>query len=205
MTDQRAHWDGVYAAKRASEVSWFQSKPELSLRLVRRTGVSRTARVIDVGAGASMLVDFLVADGFTDVSVLDIASPALDQARARLGDRALNVGWIVADITAWRTPKTYHLWHDRAVLHFLVEPSAQSVYADVVRAAVAPDGWVIIGGFAPGGPVKCSGLSIVQHDATSLGRLLGDDFQLMETHGEVHVTPWGADQAFRYHLFRRKA
>lgn len=203
MTDQREHWNDVYAGQ-ASEVSWFQAEPGLSLKLIRRTGVACSAPLIDVGGGASTLVDCLLAGGFTDISVLDIASPGLEQAKARLGERASDASWIVADIATWRPCRTFALWHDRAVLHFLVEPSAQAAYADVLRAAVVPDGWAIVGGFAPGGPVKCSGLSIVQHDAASLGRLFGDDFELVETHGEVHVTPWGAEQAFRYHLFRRR-
>ncbi len=198
MTEQCA-----VTARQAPEMSWLRPAPELSLKLVRRTGISCTAPLIDVGGGASSLVDCLLTHGFTDVSVVDVASPGLEEANTRLGERAAMVDWIVADVTAWRPCRTFQLWHDHAVLHFLVEPSAQSAYADALRAAVAPEGWAIIGGIAPGGPAKCSGLNIVQHDAISLCRLLGDDFQLMEAHGEVHATPWG-DQAFRCHVLRRK-
>jgi len=205
MPDPITHWDGVYSAKRAEEVSWHQAEPTLSLKLIRRTGVARTAAVVDVGGGASTLVDHLLRDGFTDVTVLDIAASGLEQARARLGKSAERAGWIAADVTAWCPPKRFRLWHDRAVLHFLTEPDHQAAYARTLRAALEGDGWAIIAGFAPGGPAKCSGLPIIQHDGESLQRLLGDEFDLMETHSETHVTPRAAEQAFRYHLFRRSA
>lgn len=205
MTDQPAHWDRVYTEKRAEEVSWRQDEPALSLKLILRTGVGRDAPIIDIGGGASTLVDHLLLGGFRDLTVLDIAAPGLEQAKARLGDQAQTVDWIVSDVTAWRPTRKRRLWHDRAVLHFLTEPAAQAAYAETLRSALDGDGWAIIAGFAPGGPAKCSGLEIVQHDGGSLSKLLGDEFQLMETHGEIHLTPWGAEQAFRYHLFRRDA
>lgn len=205
MTDQQAHWDRVYTEKRAEEVSWRQEEPTLSLKLIARTGVSVDAPIVDVGAGASTLVDHLIERGFRDVSVLDIAAPGLEQVKTRLGPRSTEVHWVVHDVTTWRPVRGYRLWHDRAVLHFLTDPAAQAAYAATMRTALDGDGWAIIGGFAPGGPAKCSGLEIVQHDGTSLSKLLGDEFQLMETHGEIHLTPWSAEQTFRYHLFRRNA
>jgi hypothetical protein len=203
MTDQNAHWERVYTEKRAEEVSWRQDEPALSLKLILRTGVGRDAPIIDVGGGASTLVDHLLLGGFSDLSVLDIAAPGLEQAKTRLGERAGRINWVVSDVTAWRPSRKHRLWHDRAVLHFLTEPAQQAAYAETLRSAIEGDGWAIIAGFAPGGPAKCSGLEIVQHDGESLSRILGDDFQLMETHGETHFTPWGSEQAFRYHLFRR--
>lgn len=205
MTDQNAHWDRVYAEKRAEEVSWRQTEPTLSLKLIARTGVGPDAPIVDVGGGASTLVDHLLERGFRDISVLDIAASGLDQAKSRLGDQGQEVKWLVHDVTSWRPTRKHRLWHDRAVLHFLTSPADQAAYVQTLRAALDGDGWAIIAGFAPGGPVKCSGLEIVQHDGVSLSRLFGDEFQLMETHGEVHLTPWGAEQAFRYHLFRRNA
>lgn len=205
MTDQNAHWDRVYTEKRAEEVSWRQDEPELSLKLIRRTGIAPDAPIIDVGGGASTLVDHLLWGGFRDLTVLDIAASALEQAKTRLGDRANEVNWTVSDVTAWRPARKHRLWHDRAVLHFLTEPAQQAAYAETLRAALDGDGWAIIAGFAPGGPATCSGLEIVQHDGASLSKLLGDAFQLMETHGEIHLTPWGSEQAFRYHLFRRNS
>ncbi len=205
MTDQNAHWDRVYNEKRAEDVSWRQDEPTLSLKLVRRTGVGHDAQLVDVGGGASTLVDHLLATGFCNLTVLDIAASGLEQTKARLGQQAEKVNWVVSDVRAWRPARRFRLWHDRAVLHFLTEPADQAAYVDTLRSAVDGDGWAIIAGFAPGGPAKCNGLEIVQHDGVSLARLLGDGFQLLETHGEIHVTPWGAEQAFRYHLFRRNA
>jgi SAM-dependent methyltransferase len=204
-TDRAPHWDNVYGAKRADEVSWFQSRPETSLKLIHRIGPSRDAAIIDVGAGASRLTECLIEEGFTDLSVLDISAAGLAQAKHRLGRDAARVSWITADVTSWRPPRTYTIWHDRAVLHFLTDAASQRAYADVLRAATQADSWIIIGGFAPGGPTKCSGLDIVQHDAESLGALLGEGFTLLETHGEIHVTPADREQAFRYHLFQRRS
>lgn len=203
MTDQNVHWDRVYTEKRAEEVSWRQDEPTLSLKLIARTGVGLYAPIVDVGGGASTLVDHLLERGFRDIAVLDIAASGLDQAKSRLGDKSQKVKLLVHDVTSWRPPRKHRLWHDRAVLHFLTSPGDQAAYVQTLRAALEEDGWAIIAGFAPGGPAKCSGLKIVQHDGVSLSKLLGDEFQLMETHGEIHFTPWGAEQAFRYHLFRR--
>ncbi|MFN3464776.1 MAG: class I SAM-dependent methyltransferase [Terricaulis sp.] len=205
MTDQNAHWDRVYSEKRAEDVSWRQDEPTLSLKLIARTGVGHDAKIVDVGGGASTLVDSLLATGFRHLTVLDIAASGLEQAKARLGPQAQDADWVISDVRTWRPAQRFRLWHDRAVLHFLTEPGDQAAYADTLRSSVDGDGWAIIAGFAPGGPAKCSGLEIVQHDGVSLARLLGDEFQLMETHGEIHLTPGGAEQAFRYHLFRRIA
>lgn len=205
MLDLAMHWEDVYATKQAEELSWRQAEPTLSLKLMGRIGISRGAALVDVGGGASTLVDHLLRDGFDDVTVLDIAAPALDQARARLRADAERASWIAADVTAWRPAKRFRLWHDRAVMHFLTEPIRQAAYARTLHTALEGDGWAIIAGFAPGGPARCSGLPIVQHDGQSLQRLLGDAFELMETHGETHLTPRGVEQAFRYHLFRRTA
>lgn len=205
MTDQNVHWDRVYSEKRAEDVSWRQDEPTLSLKLIRRTGIGQDAQLVDIGGGASTLVDHLLAGGFRNLTVLDIAAPGLDQAKARLRSQAADVDWVVSNVRAWRPAHRYRLWHDRAVLHFLTEPADQEAYVETLRSAVDGDGWAIIAGFAPGGPAKCSGLEIVQHDGASLARLLGDEFQLLETHGEIHLTPWGAEQAFRYHLFHRSA
>jgi len=204
-TDRAAHWDNVYRTKAADDVSWFQQRPELSLKLIARTGVARDAAIIDIGGGASSLAACLLDNAHSDLTVLDVAAPALAQSRAALGERATQIHWITSDITAWRPRRRYDVWHDRAVLHFLTNAADQAAYAKVLRDALAPDGSAIIGGFAPGGPTQCSGLDIVQHDAESLGALLGRGFKLLETHGEVHVTPQDREQRFRYHLFQRAA
>jgi hypothetical protein len=202
--ERRTHWETVYSTKQPGEVSWYQPEPELPLKLIRRTLAPHNAAIVDIGGGASTLVDHLVRDGFADITVLDIAAPALEHAKRRLGVSAARVTWIAADVTSWRPARAVDLWHDRAVLHFLTNESDQRAYADTLRATVRPGGWAIIGGFAPHGPLKCSGLDVVRHDANSLRALLGNDFALMETHGEIHVTPQGREQAFRHHLFSRR-
>lgn len=198
-------WDSVYRGKRPTEVSWFQSRPDISLELIHETGAPPDATIADIGGGASTLVDHLLDEGRTSILVLDVSGAALAHARARLAPRDARVTWIIADVTDWQSPCKVDIWHDRAVLHFLTEETDQKAYADTARRAVTQGGWAIIAGFAPGGPRKCSGLDIVQHDAHSLRALLGDAFTLVDTREELHQTPAGRDQAFRYHLFRRSS
>ena len=202
-TERQSHWESVYRDKRPTEVSWFQSRPEISLALIRATGLTSDATIIDIGGGASTLVDRLLDEGRISILVLDISGAALAHARARLGKRADGVTWIRADVTTWQTSREVDLWHDRAVLHFLTEPGDQKAYADAAKRALKRGGWAIIAGFAPDGPRKCSGLDIVQHDARSLNALFGDEFPLVDTRNELHRTPAGGEQAFRYHLLRR--
>lgn len=201
--ERHAHWQGVYSAKAPGAVSWYQERPDISLELIEATGLATAASILDVGAGASTLVDHLLGTGHSALTVLDISAEALRHAQARLASDADRVRWIAADITRWRPELALDLWHDRAVLHFLTAPEDQQAYAATLRAALKPSGWAIIAGFAPGGPLKCSGLEIVQHDADSLAQLLGYEFRLIDTRDEIHRTPWGAEQAFRYHLFWR--
>jgi SAM-dependent methyltransferase len=203
--DRSAHWEGVYRAKAPTDVSWFQARPQVSLDLIGRTGMAKDARIVDVGAGASTLVDHLLAEGRSSLTLLDLSESALAHTRARLGADAERVTWVVGDVRTWRPEIKVDLWHDRAVLHFLTSRSDQEAYSYTVSAALKPNGWAVIAGFAPGGPAKCSGLDIVQHDEASLQSLLGGAFDLITTRDEVHNTPWGAAQAFRYHLFHRRS
>src|SRR5262249_32895218 len=155
-------------------------------KLIHRTGVDKNSAIVDVGGGASTLVDHLLHEGYRDLTVLDIARKALEQAQARLGADADRITWAVGDVTTWRPARQFELWHDRAVLHFLTSSGEQSAYADTLRSALMSGGWAIIGGFAPGGPLRCSGRPVVRHDAASLAGVLGESFVLMETHGEIH-------------------
>ncbi|MEX3009381.1 trans-aconitate 2-methyltransferase [Hoeflea sp. TYP-13] len=203
--DLSAHWEAAYANTPAEDVSWFQSSPQCSLSLIRHTGLGRDEPIVDVGGGASTLIDHLLDDGFGDLTVVDVASTGLEQSRRRLGKkRAAGVEWVVADVTTWQPMRRYRLWHDRAVLHFLTDPADQARYVKTLKKAVEPGGWAIISGFAPGGPRRCSGLDIVQHDETSLGKLLGAEFKLLEKRDETHLTPSGKEQAFRFCLFQRE-
>jgi SAM-dependent methyltransferase len=201
--DRRSHWEQVYTAKTPAEVSWFQDRPDVSLELICQTDAAKASKIIDIGGGASTLVDHLLDEGFSAIAVLDLSAAALAAARQRLGEAANKVRWIAADVTQWTPGDSFHLWHDRAVLHFLTRVEEQQAYGRTVRAAVKPGGWAMIAGFAPGGPTKCSGLETVQHDADSLQRLVGSDFGLVTTRDEIHRTPWNSGQAFRYHLFLR--
>jgi SAM-dependent methyltransferase len=202
--NRREHWDTIYLGRDPSEVSWYQSEPSLSLSLARRVAPALDAAIIDVGGGASMLVDRLLDAGYSDVTVLDIAEPALALARQRLGARAGMARWIAADLlTAALPPATYDVWHDRAVFHFLTRAEDRRTYADAVRHAVRKGGHAIVSGFATDGPARCSGLEVVRYSPESLQDALGEGFELLDGIREVHRTPSGAEQTFVYCLFRR--
>ncbi len=202
--ERQSHWQNVYQTKGERDVSWFQEVPAISLDLIRATGAGPDASIIDIGGGASRLVDALVREGFRSLSVLDVSEKALATSRERLGPSAKNVTWIVADVTAWRPDKGYDVWHDRAAFHFLTEPADRAAYAECVRNAVRPGGHIIIGTFAPDGPERCSGLPVLRHDATSIGELLGPSFKLIESRRHDHQTPGGSIQRFQFSRFQRQ-
>lgn len=203
MTDLKNHWQGVYDAKAEDALTWFQDTPEVSLDLIGRAEVATDARIIDIGGGASRLVDALLERGFLDLTVLDIADAGLQHSRDRLGDAAVRVDWIIADITEWTPPKEFDLWHDRAVFHFLTDENDRASYRKTLETALAPGGQVIIGTFAMDGPEKCSGLAVRRYDGEALGRELGQGFRLEETVLEGHVTPKGSTQHFQFSRFVR--
>lgn len=200
-----SHWDNVYRSKAVDEVSWFQQTPEPSLTLIGLAGGTQGSAIIDIGAGASNLVNALLGLGYGDVAVLDISQIALSQGRSRLGAAATKVDWICADVISWQPARTYDIWHDRATFHFLTDPADQAAYAAVLKAALKPAGSAIIGTFAPDGPEMCSGLPIVRHDADSIGKVLGADFELIDTRRHEHTTPWGTVQHFQFSSFRKLA
>ena len=202
---RQAHWENVYGTKGEKEVSWFQDSPTISLDLIDATGVVKGASILDIGGGASRLVDALLEQGFESLTVLDLSEKALATTRARLGRKAANVRWIVADVTKWKPAESYDVWHDRAAFHFLMEPHDRAAYAERLREAVRLGGHVIIGTFAPDGPERCSGLPVMRHDAVSLGETFGRSFELMETRRHDHQTPMGGIQRFQFSRFRRAA
>ena len=201
--ERQAHWQNVYQTKDEQTVSWFQERPYISLDLIHATGVDTGAPIIDIGGGASRLVDALISEGFNAVSVLDLSEKALETSKARLGAEGAQVQWIVADITRWQPSQTYDVWHDRAALHFLTDPKDRAAYVERVLKAVRFGGHVIVGTFAPDGPERCSGLPVVRHDAASLGELLGSSFALADTRRHDHQTPSGAIQKFQFSRFQR--
>ena len=199
----REHWRSVYEAKRPDEVSWFQTSPEPSLAALDRIGASPSQAIVDVGAGASTLADALLDRGWSDITLLDIAEPALEATRLRLGDRAGKVRWEVADIRHWHPGRGFDVWHDRAVFHFLTEHSDRAAYIRALVAGTRPGSHAIMATFALGGPDKCSGLPVRRYDAQGLAAELGDAFELVADWPQTHVTPWGARQRFQWTAFRR--
>jgi SAM-dependent methyltransferase len=200
---RQAHWQDVYIRKGEKEVSWFQENPTPSLELIAQVGATPASAIIDIGGGASRLVDNLIDRGFDDVTVLDLSEAALGAAKARLGTLANQVHWIVADATVWVPHKAYDIWHDRAAFHFLTEEGDRAAYLARLERAVKVGGYAIIATFALDGPERCSGLPVVRYDPASLGRILGPAFQLVDTRRHAHATPWGSDQSFQFSVFRR--
>ena len=204
MSDKRRqHWENVWTGSGETRKSWFQEIPRVSLDLVERTGISLSDPLIDIGGGASRLVDHLLDRGYRDLTVLDLSAAALEHARRRLGQRAGDVTWITGDVTTFRPERRYLLWHDRAAFHFLVEESDRLAYCAALEQALAPKGQAIIGTFAPDGPEKCSGLDIVRYDAPKLLAELGPGWELLEETRETHMTPAGAEQRFGFYRIRR--
>ncbi|MCK1497815.1 class I SAM-dependent methyltransferase [Bradyrhizobium sp. 188] len=202
--DRQAHWQSVYATKAEREVSWFQEDPAPSLDLITETGISTDDGIIDVGGGASRLVDALLKRGFTRVAILDISAKALEAAKLRLGGRGEAVAWLVADVTTWNPSDTYHVWHDRAAFHFLTDPADRDAYVARLKKAVRPGGNAIIATFAPDGPERCSGLPIVRYDPEALAATLGPTFELVGSRRHDHLTPGGNTQRFQFSRFLRR-
>lgn len=202
--DSKQHWEQIYSSKAADSVSWFQLHAQRSLHLVQQTGVDKNAAIIDVGGGASTLVDDLLAEGYANLTVLDLSATALEVARQRLGNRADKVHWIEGDITQVELPRhRFDLWHDRAVFHFLTDPADRHAYVEQVMRAVRPGGHVIIATFAEDGPEKCSGLPIMRYSPDSLHAEFGEVFLLVGHEQEAHQTPFGTVQQFVYCYCRK--
>lgn len=199
------HWDAVYGKKRADEVSWYESRPERSLQLIRATGLQDTDPIIDVGGGASHLIDELLAAGYRDLTVLDVSAAVLEKLRSRLGSAASSVKLLHQDVTGFRPARQYALWHDRAVFHFLTQHEDRHRYIEALQRGVRPGGHVLMATFGPDGPERCSGLPVVRYDAPTLGAELGADFALVESFLAVHRTPWNSDQQFLHCRFERRS
>lgn len=196
---EHEHWERVYATKSADKVSWFQEHAKRSLEIIRSIHPDPKARIIDVGGGASTLVDDLIADGFECISVLDLSAIALKVARRRLGTKGAAVEWIFGDIRHVKLPtQAYDIWHDRAVFHFLTDPADRLAYVQQVMRAVKPGGHVIVATFAPDGPDQCSGLPVARYSHEQLHGEFGPAFELIDKANEEHKTPWGSMQHFVY-------
>ncbi len=201
--NRKEHWNQVYQTKAPDDVSWFQTRPAISLKLIAATDIGKTQAVIDVGGGASVLVDFLLDAGFKRLAVLDISAAALALAKQRLNARAGDVEWFEADVTEFNPPRQFNLWHDRAVFHFLTGKADRQKYAQTLKRTLAFNGHVIIATFTIDGPLKCSGLPVARYDASAISAELGNEFQLLEQVDETHLTPWSTEQKFSYFRFVR--
>ena len=202
QSERETHWRRVYEEKAPDAVSWYQAEPAPSLRALDRFGAGPFSSIVDVGGGASTLVDALLERGWGDITVLDIAKPALEAAKARLGPLAERVKWEVADVTEWLPARKYDVWHDRAVFHFLTKREQREAYRRALLGGLAEGGLVIMATFALDGPERCSGLPVQRYDPESLANELGRPFRLIEGWREEHVTPWGSGQSFNWCAFR---
>lgn len=195
----KEHWEHLYGTKAADAVSWYAPHLAESLSYIHRTGLPRSAAVCDVGGGEATLVDDLLDEGYTDLSVLDLSDTALEFCRRRLGERARRVKWIAANVLEHRfRARSVDVWHDRAVFHFLTDRSQRSVYVAQVLRALRPGGYAIVGAFGPQGPTQCSGLPVARYGADDLHGEFGDRFLLLESRTNIHTTPRGVSQQFVY-------
>lgn len=202
--EPKQHWERVYSTKQTDQVSWFQPHAEQSLRMIQNTGVPRSGAIIDVGGGASTLVDDLLTHGYSNLTVLDISQAALIAAQQRLGDRAKRVQWLESDILKMKFPRhVYDIWHDRAVFHFLTHPEDRQAYVEAVLYAVKPGGHVIVATFAEDGPTQCSGLPVMRYDKDQLHAEFGNSFTLLQHEKEEHHTPFDTVQKFIYCYCRK--
>jgi SAM-dependent methyltransferase len=203
MNSEQEHWNNVYATKDEDAVSWFEASPERSLAMIEATGVPRSAAIIDIGGGLSRLPDALVTAGYSDVTVLDISKEAIERITARHAGNPAIKG-IVGDLRNFKPQRGYDLWHDRAVLHFMIEEEDRRRYHAALTNAVKPGGHVIIATFAPTGPEKCSGLPVRRYSPADLDAFLGPEFEHREAFAFDHVTPGGARQRFQAGRFQRR-
>ena len=200
MRDAADHWDGAYASRGPTGVSWYEPTPRVSLEMIDGLGVPKDAPVIDVGGGASGLAGELLERGYSDVTLLDVSKAALKESERRLGDA---VKRLHIDLSSWRPEREYALWHDRAVLHFFTDPGDRATYVETLSRAVPVGGFVVLGVFAPDGPETCSGLNVDRYAADDLAALLGEEFVQRLARRDVHVTPGGMPQAFTWAAFVR--
>ena len=202
---RREHWEQVYTSKPPDRLGWYKPRLQTSLEWITALGLDLDAPIIDIGGGTSTLVDDLLDHGYSALTVLDLAQPALDLIKARLGERGAAVAWLCGDITEIELPEdAYALWHDRAVFHFLTEPTDRDRYLDNLNRALRPGGHLVIGTFAPEAPPRCSGLPVQRYDLDLIRETLGDEFELERHQQEMHVTPGGVEQMYLYCEFRRK-
>ena len=203
MESKKEHWENIFANKKANEVSWTQSYPKISMQFINEINLPKNAKIIDIGGGESFLVDVLLAEGFKNITVVDISEKALEKAKLRLGKKANLITWIIADITTFETDNKFDFWHDRAVFHFLTDEIDIETYKSLVGKSVADNGYFLLGTFSPKGPFKCSGLNIVQYDETEMKALFHDSFDMIRSYQDEHLTPFNTTQNFQFGGFQK--
>lgn len=202
--DKKSHWEGVYGGKNAEHLSWYQRHAELSLALIEKIAPNKDSSIIDIGGGASVLVEDLLAAAYRKLAVLDLSENALNFAKQRLGDSAKTVDWQAADVLEAELPeKAFDIWHDRAVFHFLTSTEDRQRYVAQVRKALLPGGYIVIATFAENGPPRCSGLEVQRYSVQTLSAAFGSEFKLVDNRSEMHITPDGRSQPFIYCVFQR--
>ncbi len=201
-TERKKHWEIVYETKNPNQVGWTQKTPKTSLDIINSFGLDKTAKIIDIGGGDSKLVDYLLDQGYENITVLDISAKALEKAKNRLGEKEKNVNWIVSDILNFKSNTTYDVWHDRAAFHFLITPKQISEYSSIVKKATTNH--LIIGTFSKNGPKKCSGLDITQYNKESLTAVFHSAFEKIDCINVDHITPFDTKQNFLFCSFKRK-
>ncbi|MFM2225321.1 MAG: hypothetical protein RJA07_1523 [Bacteroidota bacterium] len=201
MNSKKEHWEKVYATKQPNEVSWTQEIPTTSLNFVHSFNLPKTAAIIDIGGGDSKLVDYLLEEGFENISVLDISAHAIERAKQRLGNKAQKVNWIVSDVTEFKPTATYDCWHDRATFHFLTTSTEIETYLTIAKKAIK--GFMAIGTFSDSGPKKCSMLDVHQYTEDELQQQLQDGFEKIKCVTEDHITPFDTAQNFLFCSFKR--
>jgi cyclopropane fatty-acyl-phospholipid synthase-like methyltransferase len=204
MKNSKAHWENIYQTKKFSEVSWYQEIPETSLKIIRSFNLPKSAKIIDVGGGDSYLVDFLLEEGYENISVLDISAKALQKAKKRLGVKGKNINWIVADITEFEPQVHYDLWHDRAAFHFLTEAANIEKYKEDLKISLNKEAYMILATFSENGPTKCSGQTIKQYSKEDLSSLFSEGFNKITCENLNHTTPSGNVQNFSFCSFQKK-
>jgi len=202
MGENKQHWETVYETKTPEQVSWTQETPQTSLDFIQSFGLSRSAKIIDVGGGDSNLVDCLIENGYDNITVLDISGKAIERAKKRLGDKSNKITWIESDITQFVPETSYDIWHDRAAFHFLIDNKQINTYKTLVNNHVS--GFMCIGTFSKNGPLKCSGLEIKQYTSDSLLDTFNESFELTKSIIEDHKTPFDTFQNFVFCGFKKK-
>lgn len=202
--NRKAHWENIYTTKELTDVSWYQPVPETSLEFLTQSGLPKTAKIIDIGGGDSYFVDYLLQQGYTDITVLDISENALKRAKVRLGENAARVKWIVSDATTFVPEESYDFWHDRAVFHFLTEEKDIAAYQNVLAKGIRVNGTLVLGTFSEDGPTKCSGIPIKQYSEKSMVERFTTGFEKITCLHVDHPTPFGTIQNFVFCSFRRR-